>query len=50
MLFKIIFSIFIFASVGKKWGKLKGMDNKKCCKLLSYSTSLCFETNVLWYK
>ena len=50
MLFKIVLSLLKFASVGKKWGKLKGMDNKKCCKLLSYSTSLCFETNVLWYK
>ena len=22
---------------------------KKCCKKIAYSTSLCFETNTLWY-
>ena len=33
--------------MGKIFGAWK---TKKCCNLLIYSTSPCFETSTLWYK
>ena len=34
------------ASVGKMWGKIRVWRNKKCCKLLSYSTLFPVETSI----
>ena len=47
-------TFYILHSNLLRWGKcgenIWCLENKKCCNLLIYSTSPCFETSTLWYK